>query len=270
MTLRTVSLVTGAASGIGRRLVRRLLDRGQFVIATDLNMEGLRSAAEEDGWSDAVTLRQLDVRRNDQWRDVIDFVTQQLERLDLLFNVAGYLRPARTPSFTEDDVHMHFDVNVKGVVFGTRAAARAMVAQGHGHIVNIASLAGVAPIPGLTLYSASKFAVRGFSLAAAQDLKPNGIYVTAVCPDAVQTPMLDLQVDYEEAALTFSGDRTLTVDDVCDAVLGPVLNKRPVEFLLPMHRGALAKIANVAPAVAAGLDPLLRSKGAKAQKSRRG
>lgn len=270
MTLRTVSLVTGAASGIGRRLVARLLERGQRVVATDVNEEGLHVAAEEDGWSDSVVLRTLDVRRNDQWRDVTDFAVQQLERLDLVFNVAGYLRPARTPDYTEDDVHMHFDVNVKGVIFGTRAAARVMIAQGHGHIVNVASLAGVAPIPGLTLYSASKFAVRGFSLAAAQDLKPRGVFVTAVCPDAVQTPMLDLQVDYEEAALTFSGDRTLTADDVCDAILGPVLNKRPVELLLPMHRGALAKIANVAPAVAAGLDPILRNKGAKAQQSRRG
>jgi NAD(P)-dependent dehydrogenase (short-subunit alcohol dehydrogenase family) len=75
-----------------------------------------------------------------------------------------------------------------------------------------ASPAAFAPVPGLSLYAASKFAVRGFSLAAAQELRRHGVFVTVVCPDAVRTPMLALQRDYPEAALTFSGPRTLGVE----------------------------------------------------------
>ena len=75
----------------------------------------------------------------------------------------------------DEDVHRHFDVNVKGVIFGTRAAAARMIPQGHGHVVNIASMAALAPIPGLALYSASKYAVRAFSLAAAEELRAHGV-----------------------------------------------------------------------------------------------
>ncbi len=118
------------------------------------------------------------------------------------------MRPGHTPELLDGDVELQIGVNLKGVIYGTREAARLMLRQPdlarRGHIVNIASLAALAPIPGLTVYSATKYAVRAFSLAAAEELRPLGIAVTVVCPDAVKTPMLDLQVGYEEAALTFT------------------------------------------------------------------
>ena len=82
-----------------------------------------------------------------------------------------------------------------------------MIPLGSGHIVNIASLASLVPSPGLALYSASKYAVRAFSLAAAEELREHGVAVTTVCPDAVRTAMLDKQLDYPEAALTFTAPR---------------------------------------------------------------
>src|SRR5205085_5137897 len=128
-------------------------------------------------------------------------------RVDVLMNVAGYLLPGYIHETSADQIERHMDINAKGLMLGTQAAARVMVRQGQGHIINIASMAALAPVPGLCCYSASKYAVRAFSLAVAQELRPHGVYVTAVCPDAVQTPMLDLQVDYQEAAMTFSGRR---------------------------------------------------------------
>lgn len=95
-----------------------------------------------------------------------------------------------------------------------------MVRQGHGHIVNVASLG---PIPGIALYSASKYAVRSFSLAAAQELRAHGVAVTTVCPDAVKTPMFDHQIAYREAALTFTAPRVLRVEEVSRVILGKVL-----------------------------------------------
>ncbi len=136
---------------------------------------------------------------------------------------------------------------MKGTVLGTRAAARRMVPAGKGHIVNFGSLASLAPVPGLCLYTASKFAVRGFSLAAATELARHGVAVTLVMPDAVQTPMLDLQLEYEEAAMTFSGDRPLTVEDIERVLVERVLPKRPMELTIPLSRGSLARFANAAP-----------------------
>ncbi|MFP4601078.1 MAG: SDR family NAD(P)-dependent oxidoreductase, partial [Persicimonas sp.] len=140
-----------------------------------------------------------------------------------------------------------------------------MVEQGEGHIINVGSLASLAPVPGLSLYTASKFAVRGFSLAAAQELRPLGVFVSAVLPDAVATPMLDLQVDYEEAAMTFSGTRPLSLAEVEAVILEKVLTQRPLEVALPAHRGGLARLANLIPQVSMVIAPLLRKIGLRKQ-----
>jgi 3-oxoacyl-[acyl-carrier protein] reductase len=190
--------------------------------------------------------------------------------LDVLLNVAGVIRPGYVYEVAAADVDFHIDINTKGVIHGTHTAARQMLKQGGGHIVNIASLAGIAPVPGLPLYSASKFAVRGFSLAVAQELAPMGVKVSVVCPDAVQTPMLDLQVDKAQAALTFSGSRTLTVQEVAGAILDHVLVKAPLELMLPVQRGWLAKLASAFPGLNARLIDALRRKGERKQRSLRG
>jgi 3-oxoacyl-[acyl-carrier protein] reductase len=120
-------------------------------------------------------------------------------------------------------------------------------------------------VPGVCLYSASKFAVRGFSLATAQELKPHNVFVSVVLPDAVQTPMLDLQVDFHEAALTFSGAKALTVQDIENVLVNEVLPNKPLEVALPFARGAVARLADLMPGVASRLIPLLSKKGLKAQ-----
>lgn len=274
----TTLLITGCASGLGRHLTGAFLRRGDHVLATDLDFDALQGAAAEDGWltghrddSDGARdgtgrclLRPLDVTAAEDWDAALDALQEDLgPRLDVSLHNAGVLTPAWVHEATPADIDRHLSVNVRGVMLGTRAAARQMLGQeplegttrragpGHrGHIVNIASLAGVAAIPGLSHYSASKFAVRGFSLAAAEELAPQGIAVTALCPDAIHTPMLDLQVDYEEAALTFSGSSILSVADVERVLMRRVLPKRPVECLVPASRGWTAKIANLFPRLA--------------------
>jgi len=114
------------------------------------------------------------------------------------------------------------DINVKGVMYGTQVAAQHMVATGNkGHIIIMGSLASVSSVAGNGLYSASKHATRVIARVFHEELAQHGsirlfvclflstdrtgIAVTVLCPDAIQTPMLDLQVDYPEAALTFAG-----------------------------------------------------------------
>ena len=258
----STALLTGCASGIGRHMVGRLAARGDRIIATDLDLDGLEAAARADGWdAERVVLRRLDVRDPEAWEATMAVVTERFGRLDVAMNIAGYLKPANVVDLAPADVDLHLDVNAKGVALGTRAAARLMVEQGSGHIINIGSLASLAPVPGLSLYAASKFAVRGFTLAAAQELAPHGVHVSLVMPDAVQTPMLELQVDYEEAALTFSGPRALTVAEVGQAIIDTVLEHHPLELALPMARGLMARISNSAPALALRLEPLLRKRG---------
>lgn len=137
-----VVLVTGAASGIGRSLVGKLLADGWRVVATDVNETGLHAAAQSGGWTDParVTLRPLDVRDPAAWREVIGEIIRRHGALDVLANVAGVLVPTWAHEATDRDVDFTVDVNVKGVVHGTNEALRHMVARGAGHVVNVASI----------------------------------------------------------------------------------------------------------------------------------
>ncbi len=263
-----VHVVTGAASGIGAHLARELLQRGARVCAADVNtaaMAPLRTLATDD----QLLVQSLDVRDPAQWQAIIDAVRSRWQRIDVLMNVAGVIRPGYVHAFSAEDVHLQLDVNSKGVIFGTQAATRAMLEQGSGHIINIASLAGVAPVPGLALYSASKFAVRGFTLAAAFELREKNIRVTAICPDAVQTPMLDQQVNREEAAMTFSGNASpLTVEDIGRAVFERALPHAPLEITLPLSRGLMAKFGSAFPGSSFAMLNWLRSRGRQRQAHR--
>jgi 3-oxoacyl-[acyl-carrier protein] reductase len=255
-----VVVVTGAASGIGRHLAGALAAGDHRVLAADVNEAALAELARSRSAAALVPTR-LDVRREADWEAALDVAERAFGPVDVLLNVAGVLRPGYVHEVSAADVDLQLDVNVKGTVLGTSAAAKRMVHRRAGHVVNFGSLASLAPTPGLSLYSASKFAVRGFSLAAATELAPHGVAVTLVMPDAVQTPMLDLQAGYEEAALTFSGDAPLTTDDIERLILDKVLPKRPLEVALPASRAALARLANAAPAVASRLAAALVKKG---------
>jgi 3-oxoacyl-[acyl-carrier protein] reductase len=265
LTAPPVAIVTGAASGIGRKVAEALDARGCSLLLADVNEAALAPLAKPP----RVAVRRLDVRDPAAWRDAVEEAVRRFGRLDVLFNIAGALRPGAALEATPADVDLHLDVNAKGVIHGTLAAAPVMVRQGAGHIVNMGSLAALAPVPGLSLYSASKFAVRGFSLSIAEELRPRGVAVTLVCPDAVRTPMLDLQVDAAAAALTFSGSRALEADEVAEALVGHVLARRPREVMLPLSRGILAKIAGALPDVAAVLAPVLTRRGLAAQAAER-
>lgn len=263
--------LTGAASGIGAGLLEAGVARGHRFVAGDIDLDGLQARIRRHGWTEEqVRARALDVRDPKGWRAFLESAIQAWGRLDVLLNVAGVLRPAYIQDATDQDIDRHLDINVKGVALGMREAARLMIAQRRGHIVNIGSLASLTPVPGMPLYAASKFAVRGLSLAAAQNLRTHNVAVSLVMPDAVQTPMLDSQVDYDEAALTFSGNRPLTVDEVADAVYARVFTKRPLELALPPSRGALARLANTVPAIVGRLGPAFERRGRRAQAKRRG
>ena len=255
-------VLTGAASGIGRHLTGALARQGYRLVATDLDEARLDSAARADGWPEGRVLRRgLDVRVPSEFEAAIALARSAFGRFDLMFNVAGYLRPGYAHEAAVEEIDRHLDVNVKGVIHGTRAAAAVMVAQGFGHIVNVASLAGHVPVKGLGLYSTSKFAVRGFSLVAAHELRPHGVFVTAVCPDAVKTPMLELQVAYPEAAISFSSPETLSVEDVTRVIVGHVLARRPLEVLIPRGRGLLARLVSLWPELGLRLAPRFAAKG---------
>ncbi len=264
-------IVTGAASGIGRALVGALAKAGHRVVAADITQDGLARARAADHWPDALVLSQyLDVTSEHDWEAMLDATQAKFGGFDVLCNVAGVLSPGFVTDISPADCDKQLLVNVKGTALGTSAAARRLIAaKNPGHIVNFGSLASLSPVPGLSMYCASKWAVRGFSLSVAVELKEHGIAVTLVCPDAVETPMLDQQKGRDEAALTFSGNRALTVDEVVDAVIDRALVSRPLEIAIPLERGLLARAGGIVPSVAQALYPMLKKKGLQGQRRSR-
>lgn len=267
-----VCIVTGAASGMGRHMAAVLRRQGHSVVAADIDRAGLERLAAEQAWQtdDRFMLHPIDVRSSTEWEQLVDTAVSRFGRLDVLLNIAGFLRPGNVHEMEPEILERHIDVNVKGVMHGTRTAARAMLRHGSGHIVNVASIAGISAVPGLAAYCASKHAVRGFTLSVAHELSAQGIAVSVFCPDAVETPMLTLQERYPEAAMVFGGPRPLSLVEVERALLR-VLRERPLEVVLdvPFSARALgAKIANAFPRVLALAAPLIIRGGRAAQKRR--
>jgi len=262
-------LITGAASGIGYELARTLLQRGDAVLACDLNPGPLESLRGHAASPDRFHAAQLDVRDPAQWEAAMQVAAKLWPRIDTVMNVAGVMRVNNIDTVQNSDVDLILDVNTKGVIFGTQAAFRVMRHQayenGRGHIINIASLAGIAPIPGAALYTASKFAVRGYSLAVAFELKKFGIALTAICPDAVATPMVTPFAKQAEAAVVFSGSRLLRIDEVVRAIVDRALVDRPVEITLPRSRAGLAKLASCFPTIASFLFSSMTRRGLRNQ-----
>ncbi|WP_077922353.1 SDR family oxidoreductase [Spirosoma sp. 209] len=265
-----ICLLTGCASGIGRHLTGVLLREGYSVAATDVAISQLHQAARTDHWpADRTLLLPLNVRSETDWQYVIRQTLDRWQRIDIGLNIAGVIRPGYVATITQEDIDFMVDVNLKGVMLGTRYLAELMIRQQTGHIINIASLAGLAPVPGLGIYSATKFAVRAFSLAAAGELRPQGVAVSVICPDLVDTDMLTQQLGRPEAALSFSGSRVLTVQDVERAVLQKAIARRQLEIMIPNSRGWLGKIGNLFPKLGLALTNRLIRKGLARQQQLR-
>ncbi len=263
--------ITGCASGIAKHLTGVLLRQGHRVFATDVNPSALEQAARDNAWpEDRVRLRALDVRDADAWEEVFGAAVGEFGHIDVCMNIAGLLLAAWATEQPINEVHSQIDVNVKGVIFGTRAAARHMVPRGKGHIVNIASIAGLTPVPGMAVYAASKYAVRAYSLSVNLELRKKGVYVVAICPASVQTPMLDGQLYNDAADLFYSGYRMLTVEEIEHAILHRALRRKPpYEVHIPRLKTKLAKLADIIPAMWPVFEPLYKRSGRRRQAQRR-
>lgn len=264
--LPKVCFITGCASGIGKQLSVDAYKRGYLLVVTDININALHALANEQQWdSQRAICLCLDVRNLDHWEKAMEAAIIQFGRIDILMNVAGVLMGGFVyePCSTQE-VELHININIKGLMYGCYTATKYMVTQQSGHIINISSLAGIAPVPGLSVYTASKYAVRGYSLAIASELREKNVFVSVVCPDAVETPMLERQIDMPQAVLAFSA-KPLQVAQVVGLIFDHVIPKRPLEAMLPKARGFISKLTMVFPILAIWIKKPFVNAGRKAQ-----
>jgi len=197
------AFVTGGAHGIGRAISAALSKRGVKVAIADLDLEAAGKAAEDIG---AVAFP-VDVRDRDSVESAFARMITELGGCEILIANAGVstMRPAL--ELTDQDWDFNFAVNARGIFLANQIAARHFVAQGGGCIVNTASLAAKVGAPLLAHYSASKFAVLGWTQALARELAGKGIRVNAVCPGFVKTGMQAREVEWESALRGISSEQ---------------------------------------------------------------
>lgn len=185
-----VAIVTGGASGIGRDTAKRFVAEGAQVVVADQNHEQGEALVKELGPSAA--FKTTDVSEPEQLRDLVDCAMATFGGLDVMFNNAG-ISGVRHPRLLEDDFSDFsrvMAINLLGVMAGTKEAARIMKETGGGSVINIASIGGIQPAPGLWAYHTSKASVIFFTRAAALDLGEYGIRVNCLAPGNIDTPIL--------------------------------------------------------------------------------
>jgi meso-butanediol dehydrogenase/(S,S)-butanediol dehydrogenase/diacetyl reductase len=196
---RKVAIVTGAGQGIGQAIAIRLAKDGFAIGSLDFNTDTAQeTAAQIIAFGGEALPVKVDVSQRDQVFHGVDEVVARFGRLDVMINNAGLGPTTPIEDITPEIYRTVFDVNVGGTFWGIQAAvkhfkARKPAKKGDviGKIINASSQAGQVGNPGLAVYGATKFAIRGITQTAAKDLAAIGITVNAYCPGIVRTPMME-------------------------------------------------------------------------------
>lgn len=193
-----VAIVTGGAKGIGKAILRRLIDDGMTGIVADIDADGAQRTASELG-AGAHALH-LDVTSPESWEAGVASVVDQHGAVTVLVNCAGIAgRSAPSWELTPEEWREVIDIDLTGVFLGCRAVLPGMIDSGYGRIVNIASIAGKEGNPNASPYSAAKSGVLGLTKSIAKEVAANGVLVNAVTPAVIETEILK-QVSAEHVA----------------------------------------------------------------------
>jgi NADP-dependent 3-hydroxy acid dehydrogenase YdfG len=229
-------VITGAGRGIGEATAELLSSLGATLALGDLDTDLVQRVAERIGRG-AVGAH-LDVSRAESWSEFLSMVGE-VGPIDTLVNNAGIMPVGPVLDEPEAVARAILDVNVHGVINGTKAVAPGMVARGHGHIVNVASAVGRIAVAGGATYSASKFAVVGFSEATRAELGPRGVDVSVVLPTVVQTEL--------SAGINATrGVKPVAARDVA-AVIASAIRRPRAELWVPQWAQTVTQTTGVLP-----------------------
>lgn len=192
------ALVTGGGMGIGRAICIRLAQLGVNVMVSDLNVEAAQKTAQmlDTSKGQIHSFTYLDVTKKASAEEAVAKTMETFGQIDILCNNAGVSTMNRVEDLTEKEWDFNFDVNIKGVFFTTQAAIGELK-KTKGKIINTASMASIKAAPLLAHYTATKFAVLGFTKACALEFAEYGVRVNCVCPGYVQTSMQQREVVWE-------------------------------------------------------------------------
>jgi short-subunit dehydrogenase len=231
-----VIAVTGGARGIGLAIAAALHSLGAKVAIGDIDEAAVMEAGGRLGLK---VCRRLDVTDRQSFTDFLDGVDDQLGPVDVLVNNAGVIAVGSAVDEPDAVTQRVLDVNIRGVILGTKLAGQRMLARGRGHIVNIASMGSVLPAAGIATYCATKHAVLGYTDSVRMENRGRGIHFSAILPTLTNTEMI-------AGAGHAKGFKNAEPEDVARAVVG-VIVKPKRRVVVPRSMGIMASAQRLMP-----------------------
>jgi len=215
------AFITGATSGIGKATAQLFAQNNIRLILCGRRSERLTELKEELSQLTEVTTLQFDVSNREEVFNAIASLPNEFNKIDILINNAGNAHGLSSiQEGNMDDWDAMIDINVKGLLYVSRAILPQMVERNDGFVVNIGSIAGKEVYPNGNVYCASKFAVDALNKSMRMDLNPYGIRVGAIHPGMVETEFSEVRFkgDSDKAAATYKGLKPLTAEDIADII----------------------------------------------------
>ncbi len=256
-------IVTGASAGVGAQVARVFAEHGARLMLVARRKEPLDQLAAELARQTKVATMAMDVSDTAACRDLIKKTVFEFGCVNYLVNNAGAHFRGAFDSIDIDQIATMIDVNLRAPLILSRLALDAIREAGGGAIVNVASIAGTTPVPGSATYSASKFGLRAFTLAMADELRGTNVHIGAVSPGPIDTGFIMSDID-EVSDLTFSQPMS-TARGVAEGVLQVAAGDK-IDLKMPRISGLLGDIGYLFPALKRALRPMLERRGRKAKK----
>ena len=255
-----VAIITGAGRGIGRGIAEKLAAEGATVVVTDIDQQSAETTAKELGGA-SIGLR-VDVTSKESVTEMVAQVTEKFGRIDVLVNNAGANHRGAVETCTGAQLAQIVAVNLTAPILMTRAVLPYLRRRGAGAIVNVASLAGRVPLPHEATYSATKFGLRAFSFALAEELAGSAIRVAVVSPGPVDTGFIMTDLDHVPD-LVFS-QPVSTAAQIAALILDSAADGRR-ERTPSRGSSLVTTLGYLFPALRSRLTPLLERRGRAAK-----
>jgi short-subunit dehydrogenase len=257
-----VVIITGASSGIGAATALRLAREGMKLTLAARRVERLEQVASQvEALGGEALAVQVDVCQREDIERMLQATLERWGRIDVLINNAGVGNEARLTKFPPGEIHRRIHTNLIAVIECTQAVLPTMLSQKAGHIINVASIAGLIATPGSAVYCAGKFGVVGFTDALYRDLLGTGVHVSAFCPGFTPTeisPILQAHAEGKPDAPYVPG--LMPVEYVADQLARLIRHPRR-RVVVPKSWSVLVFLAFLFPRLVDWLSPVFKAKG---------